>query len=42
MIRIREPKTAHRDIGLENVGFKPDHIIDDLGEIPEIIRKENE
>lgn len=41
MIRIREPNTAHRDIGLENAGYEPDYRILELNEIPAIIRKEN-
>ncbi|MDD6679311.1 MAG: HAD family hydrolase [Firmicutes bacterium] len=42
MIQIRNPSTAHRDRGLENSGFTPDYLIDDLAEIPAIIQKENQ
>ena len=41
VIQIRNPSVAHRDKGLENSGLRPDYLIDDLSEIPEIIRKEN-
>lgn len=41
MIQICSPATAKRDQGLENSGFKPDYLIEDLAEIPEIIEKEN-
>lgn len=41
MIQIRNPGVAHRDKGLENAGFRPDYLIDDLEEIPAIIQKEN-
>lgn len=41
MIRIRFPGTAHRDAGLENAGFEPDYTVDELYEIPQIIRKVN-
>lgn len=42
MIQIRNPSIAHRDKGLENSGFRPDYLIEDLAEIPDIIRRENE
>lgn len=41
MIQIENPGVAHRDKGLENGPWKPDYLIDDLSEIPDIIRKEN-
>ncbi len=41
MIQIRNPGVAHRDKGLENGPFQPDYRIDDLGEIPGIVQKEN-
>lgn len=42
MIQIRNPSIAHRDKGLENSGFQPDYLIEDLAEIPGIIQWENE
>lgn len=42
MIQIRNPSVAFRDKGLENSGFRPDYLIEDLAEIPDIIRKVNE
>lgn len=41
MIQIRNPAIAHRDKGLENSHWKPDYLIDDLAEIPDIIAREN-
>lgn len=41
MIQIRNPGIAHRDLGLENGPDQPDYRIDDLSEIPAILRKEN-
>jgi putative hydrolase of the HAD superfamily len=41
MIQIRNPAIAHRDVGMENVP-PADFIIDELWEIPAIIRKVNE
>lgn len=41
MIQIRNPGTAHRDKGLEDGPWKPDHLIGDLDEIPGIIQMEN-
>ena len=41
MIQIRNPAIAHRDKGLENSPWKPDYLIDDLAEIPDIIAREN-
>lgn len=41
MIRIKNPSIAHRDIGLENAGYDPDYLIEDLAEIPAIIEQEN-
>lgn len=41
MIQIRNPAIAHRDVGMENVP-PADYIIDELWEIPAIIRKVNE
>lgn len=42
MIRIENPGTAHRDVGMEGLGFVPDYQIKDLMAIPGIIAKENE
>ena len=42
MIQIRNPGVAFRDKGLENSGYQPDYLIEDLAEIPAIIRAENE
>ena len=42
MIQIREPGTAHRDAGLENSGYRPDYLIEDLSQIPDIIKAEND
>ena len=41
MIQIRNPGVAHRDKGLENGPWKPDYLIEDLAEIPDIIAREN-
>lgn len=41
MIQIRNPSVAHRDKGLEDSGFRADYLIEDLAEIPDIIRWEN-
>lgn len=41
MIQIRNPSISHRDVGMAELGYKPDYLIDDLSEIPAIIRKEN-
>ena len=41
MIQIRNPGIAHRDAGIDPNVVKPDYRIDDLSEIPAIIRKEN-
>lgn len=41
MIQIRNPSVAHRDLGMEGLGYAPDDRIDDLMEIPQIIRREN-
>lgn len=41
MIQIRNPGAAKRDQGLAHTGLKPDYLIDQLVEIPEIIRREN-
>lgn len=41
MIQISFPGTAHRDAGLENAGYKPDYLIHELNEIPQIIRTVN-
>lgn len=41
MIRIKNPSIAHRDVGLENAGFDPDYSIEDLAEIPDIIKQVN-
>ena len=38
MIQIRNPGVAHRDAGLENAGYAPDALIEDLEEIPGILR----
>lgn len=42
MIQIRNPGAARRDRGLESSGLTPDFLIDDLAEIPGIIRRVNE
>ncbi len=42
MIQIKNPGAAHRDKGLENGPWKPDYLIGDLAEIPDIIQRENE
>ena len=39
MIQIKNPSIAHRDVGLENAGWEPDYRIDDLSEIPEILKQ---
>jgi len=41
MIQISNPGIAFRDAGLEKSGYLPDYRIEDLAEIPDIIRKEN-
>lgn len=41
MIQIRNPGTAHRDACMRGLGYKPDYLIDELREIPDILRKEN-
>ncbi len=41
-IRIPSPNAARRDKGMEELGYKPDHTVTDLAEIPGIIRRENE
>lgn len=41
MIQIRNPSIAHRDKGLENSGYEPDYLIEDLAELPGVIRREN-
>ena len=42
MIQIKSASGAKRDKGLEHSGLEPDYIIQELNEIPGIIRKENE
>ncbi len=42
MIQIKSTSGAKRDKGLEDSGLKPDYLIQELSEIPGIIRKENE
>ena len=39
MIQINNPSIAHRDAGLENAGWEPDYRIDDLAEIPAILKR---
>ena len=39
MIQIRNPSIVHRDAGLENAGWEPDYRIDDLAEIPAILKR---
>ena len=39
-IQIKNPSVAHRDAGLEDK-YAPDHLIEDLAEIPAIIQREN-
>lgn len=41
MIQIKNPGVAHRDKGLENSGYRPDYLIEELAEIPAIIAGEN-
>lgn len=41
MIQIRNPGAAKRDKGLEHAGLRPDYLIEELNEIPAIIRGEN-
>ena len=38
-IQIANPSVAHRDVGLEHI--RPDYLIQDLAQIPDIIRREN-
>ncbi|WP_325244340.1 HAD family hydrolase [Dysosmobacter sp.] len=40
-IQIRNPSIAHRDTAFQNTGLAPDVQIDDLAEIPELIRSKN-
>lgn len=40
MIQIRNPGTAHRDAGMEGL-YTPDYKIEDLAEIPAILKQEN-
>ena len=42
VIRISSPTAAKRDRGLAEMGYRADHEITDLMEIPGIIRKANE
>lgn len=42
MIQIKSASGAKRDKGLEDSGLKPDYMIQELNEIPDIIRRENE
>ena len=39
MIQISNPSIAHRDAGLENAGWEPDYRIEDLAEIPAILKQ---
>lgn len=41
-IQIRNPSIAHRDAAFAGTGLAPDVLIQDLGEIPEIIRSYNQ
>jgi putative hydrolase of the HAD superfamily len=41
-IQIRNPSIAHRDAAFQGTGLAPDVLIDDLGEIPGIIRAYND
>lgn len=41
MIQIKNSSAARRDKGLEGSGLRPDYLIGDLAEIPDIIRREN-
>ena len=41
IIRIDSPNAARRDKGLAEMGWRADYEIQDLGEIPAIIQKEN-
>ena len=42
VIQIYSPNAARRDVGMAEMGYRADWNITDLGEIPGIIRKENE
>ena len=39
MIQIQNPSIAHRDAGLEHSGYMPDALIEDLAEIPSILKQ---
>ena len=39
MIQIRNPSIAHRDAGLEHSGYMPDALIEDLAEIPSVLKR---
>lgn len=39
MIQINNPSIVHRDAGLENAGWEPDYRIEDLAEIPAILKR---
>ena len=39
MIQIRNPSITHRDAGLEHSGYMPDALIEDLAEIPSVLKR---
>lgn len=39
MIQIQNPSIAHRDAGLEHSGYMPDALIEDLAEIPSVLKR---
>ena len=39
MIQIRNPAIAHRDTGMEHSGYTPDALIEDLAEIPSLLKR---
>ena len=39
MIQIRNPAIAHRDAGMEHSGYTPDALIEDLADIPSILKR---
>lgn len=39
MIQIRNPSIAHRDAGMEHSGYTPDALIEDLADIPSILKR---
>ncbi len=39
MIQIRNPSIAHRDAGMEHSGYTPDALIEDLADIPSLLKR---